>query len=60
MASLESPEKSRREFATIDFKSVMDTLIFEADSAMYRAKRSAKDYMRGRQLSWNEFNEGVA
>ena len=58
MATLDPGDVAPQEFGFPDFPSVVETVVAEADSAMYSARREAKGMYAGQTLTWAQFGNG--
>ncbi len=55
LATLEPGELPPRELGFPDFPAVVETLVAEADAAMYQARREGKGMVQRPTLSWTDF-----
>lgn len=58
MATLDPGEVQPSEYGFPDFPLVVETLVAEADAAMYSARREAKGMYAGQTLTWAQFAKG--
>lgn len=58
MATLDPGDIAPKEYGFPDFPNVVETIVAEADAAMYQARREAKGMFAGQVLTWAQFAKG--